>query len=199
MSKEERKTIYTEVRNEFAKEVSRKASMANKRLRRLEKLGMTSSPSYKQWLNYKDGQNFSVAGKDYNALQKENARLNQFLNAQTSTIRGTNKVLKNIAENTGIKYEKVGELQKASSQFFDLSSKVEQYLRVSQGSATAIGYKRIWKAINQYVETEQIDLTENQDIEYILNGLINVLDEQQLTNTYEEITFGEEDGEWFRL
>lgn len=191
--------IYTEARQEFAKEVSRKASMANKRLRRLENREMTNTPAYKQWINYEDGQNFSVAGKDYNELQKENARLNQFLNAKTSTIRGTNKVLKNVAENTGIQYDSVGDLQQASSQFFELSSKVEQYLRVTQGSATAVGYKRIWQAINEYVEGENINLTENQNIDSVLNGLINVLDNQQLTNTYEEITFGEEDSDWFRL
>lgn len=193
-------SIYTKARNEYAKEVSRKASMANKRLKRLEKRGLTDTPSYKQWLNYKDGQKFSVAGKDYNELQKENARLNQFLNGDTSTIRGTNKWLKNIAENTGIKYERVDELQKASSQFFELASKVEQYLRTTQGSATAIGYKRIWQAINEYVEGENIELSDNQNIDFILNDLINVLDNTQLTDSYSDITFGSDnDDDWIRI
>lgn len=193
-------SIYTKARNEYAKEVSRKASMANKRLKRLEKRGLTDTPSYKQWLNYKDGQKFSVAGKDYNDLQKENARLNQFLNGDTSTIRGTNKWLKNIAKNTGIKYDRVDELQKASSQFFELASKVEQYLRTTQGSATAIGYKRIWQAINEYVEGENIELSENQNIDFILNDLINVLDNVQLTDSYSDITFGSDnDDDWIRI
>ena len=193
-------SIYTKARNEYAKEVSRKASMANKRLKRLEEKGLTDTPSYKQWLNYKDGQKFSVAGKDYNDLQKENARLNQFLNGDTSTIRGTNKWLKNIAENTGIKYDRVDELQKASSQFFELASKVEQYLRTTQGSATAIGYKRIWQAINEYVEGENIELSENQNIDFILNDLINVLDNVQLTDSYSDITFGSDnDDDWIRI
>lgn len=196
---EDKKSIYTKARNEYAKEVSRKASMANKRLRRLEQKGMTENPAYKAWLDYHDGQYFSVAGKDYNELQKENARLNQFLNAQTSTIRGTNRVLKNIADNTGIAYESVDELQTTSSQFFELSSKVEQYLRVTHGSATAIGYKRIWKAINEYVEGQNIKLSENQNIDLILNDLINVIENQQLTDSYDDITFGEEGSEWFRL
>ena len=193
-------SIYTKARNEYAKEVSRKASMANKRLKRLEERGLTDTPSYKQWLNYKDGQKFSVAGKDYNDLQKENARLNQFLNGDTSTIRGTNKWLKNIAENTGIKYDRVDELQKASSQFFELASKVEQYLRTTQGSATAIGYKRIWQAINEYVEGENIELSDNQNIDFILNDLINVLDNTQLTDSYSDITFGSDnDDDWIRI
>lgn len=193
-------SIYTDKRNEYAKEVSRKASMANKRLKRLEQKGMTDNPAYRRWLDYKDGQKFSVAGKDYNDLQKENARLNQFLSGKTSTIRGTNKVLKDMATNTGIKYEKVSDLQKASTQFFDLSSKVEQYLRVSQGSASAVGYKRIWKAINQYVEDEDLRLDRDLNIDLVLNDLINVLDNFQLTDTYEDIAFGSDNtDDWFRI
>lgn len=193
-------SIYTKARNEYAKEVSRKVSIANKRLKRLEQKGLTTTPAYRQWLNYKDGQNFSVAGKDYNELQKENARLNQFLNGDTSTIRGTNKWLKNIATNTGIKYERIGELQKASSQFFELASKVEQYLRTTQGSATAIGYKRIWQVINEYVEGKDIKLSDNQNIDYILNDLINVLDNTQLTDSYTDVTFGSDDeDDWIRI
>ena len=192
-------TIYTKARNEYAKEVSRKASMANKRLRRLENKGMVDTPAYRRWLDYKGGINFSVAGKDYNELQKENARLNQFLSGKTSTIRGTNKVLKDMAENTGIKYHKVSELQKASKQFFQLASKIEQYLRVSQGSASAIGYKRIWKAINQYVEDNDLKLDRDLNMDLVLNDLINVLDTFELTDTYEEITFGGKDQDWFRI
>ena len=192
--------IYTKARNEYAKEVSRKASMANKRLKRLEQKDLTTTPAYRQWLNYKDGQPFSVAGKDYNDLQKENARLNQFLKSDTSTIRGTNKWLKNIADNTGIKYNRVDELQNASSQFFELASKVEQYLRTTQGNATAIGYKRIWQVINEYVEGENIQLSENQNIDFILNDLINVLDNTQLTDSYTDITFGSDnDDDWIRI
>lgn len=192
--------IYTNARNEYAREVSRKVSIANKRLKRLEQKGLTTTPAYRQWLNYKDGQKFSVAGKDYNELQKENARLNQFLNGDTSTIRGTNKWLKNIATNTGIKYERVSELQQASSQFFELASKVEQYLRTTQGNATAIGYKRIWQVINQYVEGKDIKLSDNQNIDYILNDLINVLDNTQLTDSYTDVTFGSDDeDDWIRI
>lgn len=191
--------IYTEARNEYAKEVSRKASMANKRLKRLEQKDMTDNPAYRRWLNYKDGQKFSVAGKDYNDLQKENTRLNQFLSGKTSTIRGTNKVLKDMATNTGIKYEKVSELQKSSKQFFELSSKVEQYLRVSQGSASAVGYKRIWKAINQYIEDEDLKLDRDLNMDLMLNDLIDTLDTFKLTDTYEDVTFGGDDEDWFRI
>ena len=139
-------------------EVSKKASMANKRLVRLENNGLTETPAYKTWINYNGGVKFSVKGKDYNQLQHELARLNQFIDSTTSTVRGANKVLKEMAANTGIKYGSIKELQAKSKQFFDLADKIKEYLKQTEHSAFAIGYKKIWEAINTYVEGEKIAL-----------------------------------------
>ena len=66
MKKEEKK-IQKKVRKEYSdaylklkKEVSRKASMANKRLVRLENNKLTDLPAYKQWKNYNGGVKFSI-------------------------------------------------------------------------------------------------------------------------------------------
>ena len=139
-------------------EVSRKASMANKRLARLEKNNLTHLPAYQMWVDYKGGVKFSVKGKDYNELQKELARVNQFLNAKTSLVRQANKYLKEIAAMTGIKYKSVKELPALTKNFFELASKVEQYLRNVEGSASAIGYQKIWEVINKYVKEENTEL-----------------------------------------
>lgn len=165
-------------------EVSRKASMANKRLVRLENNNLTDTPAYKKWVDYKGGVKFSVKGKDYNQLQQELARLNNFIDSTTSTVRGANKVLKEIADNTGIKYGSVKELQAKSKQFFELTSKIEQYLRQTENSATAIGYRKIWEAINQYVQDEKIALGDaNLDID----GLTQKIAEM---TTYEQVEKG---------
>lgn len=165
-------------------EVSRKASMANKRLVRLENNNLTDTPAYKTWTDYKGGVKFSVKGKDYNQLQQELARLNNFINSTTSTVRGANKVLKEIADNTGIKYGSVKELQAKSKQFFELTSKIQQFLRQTENSATAIGYRKIWEAINQYVQDEKIALGDaNLDVD----GLVEKISE--LTN-YEAVEKG---------
>ena len=51
-------------------QVSRLASMANKRLERLEKNELTSSPAYQKW--EQDGRHrFSVSGKSYSEVQSE--------------------------------------------------------------------------------------------------------------------------------
>ena len=143
---------------EFRKEVSRLASLANKRIQRLEAAKLTDSPAYQKWVE-NGGVKFGVKGKTYNQLQSEMARLNRFINAQTSTVRGINSNLKEMAANTGIKYGTLKELRSKATSFFELASKVEQYLRTVNDMASAIGYNKIWEVINEYVEKERIDLS----------------------------------------
>ena len=84
-------------------EMSKLASMANKRIARLESANLESSPAYKKWVD--DGSvKFGVKGKTHNELQAELSRLKNFINAETSTVRGVNNTLKEMAKNTGIKY-----------------------------------------------------------------------------------------------
>lgn len=151
----------------YRAELSKMVSMANKRLVRLEKAGLQDSPAYKKWVE-DGGAKFSVKGKSHNELQKEFSRLKKFIESETSTIRGVNNVLKNIASNTGIKFKNLRELHKKAEHFFELASKVEQYLRTVEDMASAIGYQKIWEAINQYVKKEKLDLADtNLDIEEI--------------------------------
>lgn len=138
------------------KETSRLNSMANKRIRRLQDKGM-KTPALEKWES-EGGQFFSVAGKDWNETQKELARVRQFIDNKTSSIRDATRVLKDMADNTGIVYDTVASLQEKARTFFDLASKTEQYLRMTQDSASAIGYQKIWEAINKYVEEQNIEL-----------------------------------------
>ena len=152
-------------------------------------------------MNYKGGVNFSVKGKDYNELQKEMARINQFVNAKTSTIRGTNKVLKGIAENTGIQYNSVKELQQASKNFFELTSKIDQYLKNTQKSAHAIGYRKIWEVVNQYVKENNIVLAETeQPMESMISDITKLLDYEAIEKGYEGYSdTGHGSYEWIKI
>lgn len=147
---------------DYRREASRMASMANKRLQRLEGGGLTDSPAYKGWLD-SGGQRFGIRGKTYNEVQSEVARLNRFLGSETSTIRGANRVLRQIADNTGIKYNTLQDLRSSSRAFFEIASKVEQYLRTVEDMASAIGYQKIWEQINAYVQDKRIDLRNADD------------------------------------
>ena len=169
------KYITKENLKEAKKEISKLASMANKRLQRLEKANLESSPSYKKWVA--DGQvKFGVKGKSHNELQRELSRLQNFINAETSTVRGTNNVLKEMAKNTGIKFKNLTDLRSKADKFFELSSKVEQYLRTVDDIASAIGYQKIWEAINTYVKDADIDLDNSEtDIEALTETVSKML------------------------
>ena len=176
-------------------EVSRKASMANKRLVRLESNNLENLPAYKAWQTYGGGVKFSVKGKDYNELQKELSRLNHFLNSETSLVRGANQLMKDIAENTGIQYSRVSELPQKTKAFFEISSKVEQYLQNTTQTAWALGYQKIWEQINQYVKSERIDLGDvNLDTEEIVKKVTELLDYE---NVERGLTATTNKGVWF--
>lgn len=181
------------------KEASRLASMANKRLKRLEKNGLQDTPAYKKWLE-SGGEKFGIRGKDYNAVQKEIARMRQFINSQTSTIKGVNNVLKEMADNTGIRYKNLKELRQSSAQFFELASKIEQYLRTVEDMASALGYQKIWEQINQYVQTNKIELgNSNNNIEELTQRIVEAMDiynEKERINTTEN---GWQVDGWFQL
>lgn len=143
---------------QLKKEVSKKASMANKRLVRLKANKLTDVPAYRQFLNERGGKKFSVKGKSYNELRKELNEINRFLNHTTSTVRGARKVLKGIADTVGLKVTNVKSLPKDLSKFFDLANMIEQYLNVVENAGYSIGYKKIWEAINTYTQSSKIDL-----------------------------------------
>ena len=156
-------------------EVSKLVAKANKRVARLERNNLEDSPAYQKLINDGDVR-FSVRGKDHNQLQKEVSRLNRFLESETSTVRGINRVLKDMARNTGIKYKTLAELRTKSATFFELSSKVEQYLRTVEDMASAIGYQKIWEAINKYVKAEGMDLNDtNNDIDKMVKIVTDML------------------------
>lgn len=159
--------------DELKKELQRKVAIANKRVKRLEQNNMTSLPAYKYYQDMKNGEKFTSAGKDYNMLRTELAKVDNFLEAKTSKVRDANKYLKGIAERTGIEYNKVSELPAKTKKFFELSSKVEQYLKNVQGSYSAIGYQKVWETVSEYIKDNDIDLgDEAQDMEQYLQDLV---------------------------
>lgn len=155
----------------YRAEVSRLASLANKRIQRLEKADLTSSPAYQRWVE--DGKvRFSVRGKTFNEVQAEMSKINRFVDAKTSTIRGLNSTLKDMANNIGIEYKDMAELRNKAEKFFELSNKVEEYLRNVEDIASAIGYHEIWEVINTYTEDEDIKL-EAADAD--IDGMVKIV------------------------
>lgn len=166
-------------------EVSRLVSLANKRLRRLEERGYTDNPAY-----VASGGYFSIRGKNHNQTEQELTRLNRFINATTSTIRGTHKLLKDMAENTGVKYDNLQDLRKKAAKFFELDSKVKQYLRTVEDMASAIDYKQVWEQVNVYVDTNRINLADAKgDIDAMIVHVVEQIKAYEETNTVQGVSF----------
>lgn len=164
----------------FREETARLNSMANKRIKRMlaksDENGFTS-PALEKWK--KEGsQFFEIRSKtSWNALQKERARVSNFLNSSTSSIKGTNKILKEMANNTGLKYKNLADLQSKSKKFFELSNKIDQYYKSKSGEYK--GYQTIWDNINKYVKLDGIDLN-NANIDELIEPISEMIEEQYL-------------------
>ena len=174
------------------REASRLASLANKRVARLEANDLTDSPAYQMYI--KTGGKFGVKGKTHNELQQEVSRLKRFIDMNTSTVKGVTTTLKEMAANTGISYANMKELKQKSAKFFELASKVEQYLRTVEDMASAIGYQKIWETINQYVKSGEIDLSSaDGDIDGMVKAVTDAIKQ------YETPINNRTTGKWFKL
>lgn len=170
---------------ELKKKVSRMASMANKRLKRLERNELTELPAYKSWVE-SGSIKFSVKGKDYNQLQAEFWRLKNFLDNKTSLVRQANNYLREMAENTGIKYNGLSDLKTKAREFFKLADKIKEYYKMSELNALALDYQKIWEQINVQIKQGVLDLTGVESTEQTLQRFINEIDRvSQVENNQE--------------
>lgn len=161
----------------FRKEASRKASMANKRIARLEKAGLQDSPAYQAYIEGGGGK-FSVRGKSHRQVQAEVARLDRLLNAETSTVRGSIKVLKKIAERTKVPWDNIRELKQNTAEFFRYVSIYNEYASTVLDAASAIGYKQVWDAASVYIKENKGIMDGGElDIQAAIESMTKSIDE----------------------
>ena len=163
---------------ELRAEVSRMASMANKRLNRLENNNLTMLPAYQAW-EQNGSIRFSVKGKDYNQLQAEFWRLKNFLDDRTSTVREANAFLREMAENTGIQYNGLEDLKNKSARFFELAEKIREYNQSIGQAAQALDYQKIWQQINTAVQQDALDLSEAVSSDEQLERFLDFMNDVQ--------------------
>jgi hypothetical protein len=163
---------------ELRAEVSRMASMANKRLKRLENNNLTMLPAYQAW-EQNGSIRFSVKGKDYNQLQAEFWRLKNFLDDRTSTVREANAFLGEMAENTGIQYHGLEDLKNKSARFFELAEKIREYNQAIGQAAQALDYQKIWQQINTAVQQDALDLSEAVSSDEQLERFLDFMNDVQ--------------------
>ncbi len=172
----------------FRAEARRLVSMANKRIRRMNKNGL-DTPAMRAL--QKDGiAAFSVKGKTFNEVQAEYYRMQRFLNDATSTVKGANEMLKTMADNIGFKYKKIKDIQAYAKQFFDLAERIKQYLKQTETAANALNYRKIWTSINEYVQESSVDLagaeTDLQELAEIIGNKLGIVEAEE--SEYDEWT-----------
>lgn len=181
------KNMFTDEEKKYRQEASRKVSMANKRLKRMEEQNLTMSPAYKKWID-EGGQKFGVRGKSTDEVRAEVARLNKFLKQTTSTVRGTKKYLTNVAVQVGIvDYNSYQSLNSQLKDFFEVSDRVREYLKNSKEVSVSIGYKKIWEQVNEYAETVGKEFNSlNRDIAEIAKSITQANAYNKLDNLTDE-------------
>lgn len=181
------------------KEVSRMASLANKRLVRLERNELTNLPAYKSWVQG-GSVKFSVAGKDYNQLQSEFWRLNNFIDNKTSLVRQANHFLKDMAKDTGIKYNGLADLKTKADQFFSLADKIKEYYKSAESNALALDYQKIWEQINTQIKQGVIDISGVESTESTLQKFIDEIERvSEVENSKEGFKEGGKDWDFIRI
>ena len=173
-------------------DMNRLISMANKRLRRMERKGY-KSPAYKKAM--KTGGKFhNVRGASYNQKAREYQRVQNFLGEKTSTLRGSKKVLTDMLSRTGLddavdldtimttdEHELSDGSVEIVNKFFDVASKVDEYLE--NHKHTKISSDEIWRSIHDTYLTGYTQEFSDVDAEEAVKKIINKLHEDYLEST----------------
>ena len=174
-------------------QVSHLASMANKRLDRLEKNELTSSPAYQKW-EQNGSHRFSVSGKSYSEVQSEYWRVKDFLEMRTSSVTGTKAVLQEIATNIGwgkIDFNDIASTQEQLSNFFTMADTVSQYLESVDESAAALDYQEISNTINAAYQQGKIDFNsaelDAEQMQGIVSGMLVLEGTQEMLGMFDDI------------
>lgn len=171
--------------NEFA-DFNKLVSKANKRLRRLSKRGWKTR-AYKKAVQT-GGKFHNRRGASYKEKAREYQRVKNFLNSDTSTIRGSKKVLKQMLSRTGLE-DIVGddpdtimtseEVENGDgsitlvNKFFDIASMVDDYLENHRG--VKISSDEIWRSIHDtYLAGYEEDFSD-ADAEEIVGDVVRRL------------------------
>lgn len=170
------------------KEVENQAHIAQTKISKLAKAGFSTTPAMDKILKDHDlindkGQiTFSVKGKKYQDLQREFYLLEKFNKAQTSSVEGAKKNLKTIMVNIGLEFKGNKKAISESTIFFEVASKIQQYLEAQEMYGEALAYQRIWTAIRNEIEIGRINLDSAMDSEEIAHQVL-----QQLNIVLQEI------------
>ena len=168
---------------EYRQQIQKEITKANQRLDRLVKNDLQHSPAYQKLMKQRGhtlgiAKRFTMRGKSGHELQKELIQLRAFMNSETSTVRGLNKIIRQTAKNIGVKgaeRKKISELQKYQKQFFQIYEKVQQYLDTANGSR--FDYNKVWEDMNVAIKKLKIMEKKEEDIEKLSKQVLDKMEQ----------------------
>lgn len=177
-----------EKERELRREASRQASMANKRLKRLEEQDLTNTPAFKSW--YDDGGvKFGVRGKTNREVQHEMARMKKFLNMQTSTVTGAKKNLENIANRINIyHWDNYKDLEKQIANYYSLQQKVLEYSSNIKEIGVSLNYQKVGEYVADYLNETNGEIQETgEEVLKITKHIMESIGNQKMSEELERL------------
>lgn len=174
---------------ELRREASRKASMANKRLKRLEEQGLTKTSAYKSWFD-NGGVKFGVRGKSKRQVQMEMARLDKFLNMQTSTVGGAKKNLESIANRIELyNWDNYKDLEKQIANYYELQNKVLEYSRNIKEIGVSLNYQKVGEVVSDYLkETNGVMFGTGEEVLELTKKTVEAIGRGKMSEVLDDLT-----------
>lgn len=172
------------------KDFNKLVSKANKRYKRLSEKGWKTG-AYKKAVAT-GGKFHNRRNASYKEKAREYQRVKNFLGSQTSTVRGSKKVMKDMLHRTGLSdivgddtekimttEEKEGSNGSTTviNKFFDVASMVDEYLQQNRG--VKVSSDEIWRSVHDtYLSGYEID--DDVDPDEIVGNVVRQLHEKYL-------------------
>ena len=150
------------------KEYSYKVTnIANKRLKRLDSEGF-NTPAYRHWEETTGGVKYGIRGKDLDGVIETIQQAERFINMGTSTLGGGRQYLRDIGERLGLDVSDEHAIQRSSNKIFDVTHKLDEYLKSGGGGGTAIGSDKLQRYVSNFIQDNDVQDMDVDDILYAL-------------------------------
>ena len=190
MVKRKRRRKYKKSQSEEYKEASKRLnkliSKANHRVDRMNKAGW-NSPAM-DMVKKTGGRFHNSRSMSYKEMQKENKRVQNFLNSKTSTKTGTKKSVNKLLKATGLskkfKTEDVMKNKKTLDKYFKVYNKVREYDRVKGVGRSYQATMNAVTSVFEGVSGGSLTIVGTESVDDLLDAVEKTLEEPDLYKAF---------------
>lgn len=167
------------------REISRKAQMANKRIRRLEEKGVMTPALSSFYRTRGKGNYFSIRGKSNNQAMQELAEVERYLEMATSSLTGARKILNDTAKKFNIELVASDWVknQKRVNEIFRIVDKVDEYLKTSDQKTVAFASTQLIDGVANYIQDFEETVGDiEKDTEEIVVNIVDAINEMRVAD-----------------